>query len=147
MAMMAPSAGRPDIRDNVRDILERRTSAAPPKVKERVHSYVHRLVHAQSLDHKEGMMGKPGCKAEGVKDEIFGECRKDPAFRKEWEDASRHMLEIDREFRNPENLQKPDGEPEKKDLFSEKKAGQFEALIRDMGSVNIRLQERDKPSA
>ena len=56
--MMAPPTRGPDIRDNVRDILDRRASTAPPRVKERVHSYIHRLVHAQSLDHKEGIMGK-----------------------------------------------------------------------------------------
>ena len=93
MVITQPLQQRLDIAQQVRDMLDRRESAAPQRVKEKAHEYARALVHAQSIDYENHKAKMPGSNVSQVKREIYEECKKSPEFKKEWESVTRDMHE------------------------------------------------------
>ena len=93
MVVTQPPLQRPDISQQVRDMLNRRESLAPQQIKEKAHEYASALAHAQSIDHQNGSTGKPDSNVARLKREIYEECKKSPEFKKEWESTLKDMNE------------------------------------------------------
>ncbi len=123
--------GKPvDIKSDVSDMLNGRKSTGQTIVMDDVHNDILRLVHAQSLDHQLGIMGKPDCNADKVKEEIYAKCKQDLKYRKEYGEAHAYMIERYHDMRKQDVLL---GDADLKNTqLALKKSDQLKSLVNHM---------------
>ncbi|MFH1470285.1 MAG: hypothetical protein ABIF01_00900 [Candidatus Micrarchaeota archaeon] len=117
MAVSPAQMKRPDVSENVQQILDRRRTTGPQEIASKAHSFAAALAKAQSMDHENKLTGKPGSNVAVVKKDIYKECKASPEFAKEWKATTEHMREAYEAMREQPVL--TDGGPKKVHLSPE----------------------------